>query len=185
MPAQLPPEIRGDRDDLPQLTLPADGTQKDLADALAGHAGDFAQLRLTEERRLLYVALTRAERTLLFSGHHWGPATAKPAGPSEFLLECAAFAEPFAEPDAWAPPPDPQDAAVMPRGALRGRSIRSVRRRPAVVAGADLVLGALADLAHPADLGEPARSGDAMNAERSGRVRTGRRPRIRSAGRRM
>ena len=126
------------------------------------------QLRLTEERRLLYVALTRAERTLLFSGHHWGPATAKPAGPSEFLLECAAFAEPFAEPDAWAPPPDPQDAAVMaPRSApwpvdpLGGR-------RPAVVAGADLVLGALADLAHPAGLGEPARSGDAMNAESVG-----------------
>ena len=167
-PAQLPPQIRGDRDDLPQLTLPADGTQKDLADALAGHAGDFAELRLTEERRLLYVALTRAERTLLFSGHHWGPATAKPAGPSEFLLECAAFAEPFAEPDAWAPPPDPQDAAVMaPRSApwpvdpLGGR-------RPAVVAGADLVLGALADLAHPAGLGEPARSGDAMNAESVG-----------------
>ena len=151
-PAQLPPQIRGDRDDLPQLTFPRDGNQKDLADALAAHAADFADLRLTEERRLLYVALTRAERILVFSGHHWGPSTAKPAGPSEFLLECARLAEPYAAADGWAGPPDPQDAAVMaPRTAVWPVDPLG-ERRPAVAAGADRVLGALAALADHQDL---------------------------------
>ena len=43
--------------------------------------------RIDEERRLLYVALTRAEDTLLLSGHHWGTTENKPRGPSEFLHE--------------------------------------------------------------------------------------------------
>jgi DNA helicase-2/ATP-dependent DNA helicase PcrA len=146
-PAQLPPQIRGDRDDLPQLCLPTDGTQKDLADALAAHAADFAELRLTEERRLLYVALTRAERTLLFSGHHWGPGTAKPAGPSEFLLECAELARRLAEPDEWAPAPDPEDATVMAPRTAAWPVDPLGERRPAVAAGADRVLAALNALA--------------------------------------
>ena len=148
-PAQLPPQIRGDRVDLPRLVLPRDGTQKDLADALTAHTAEFADLRLTEERRLLYVALTRTERTLLFSGHHWGPGTAKPAGPSEFLLECARWAQPFGDPDEWADPPSPLDAAEMaartavwPVDPLGGR-------RDTVQAGADRVLRALAELADP------------------------------------
>ncbi len=146
-PAQLPPQLRGDRDDLPWLDLPADGTQKDLADALAAHAAEFAALRLTEERRLLYVAVTRAERTLLFSGHHWGPGTAKPAGPSEFLIECADLAGGFAEPEHWAEPPDPEDAAmVAPRTAMWPVDPLG-ERRPAIAAGAERVMRALAGLA--------------------------------------
>ena len=42
---------------------------------------------LVEERRLLYVAITRAEDTLLISGHHWGATGIKPSGPSDFLVE--------------------------------------------------------------------------------------------------
>lgn len=150
--AQLPPDIRGDRDDLPQLALPA-GTQKDLADALADHAAKFAELRLTEERRLLYVALTRAERMLLFSGHHWGATTAKPAGPSEFLADCAALAGQYAEPDEWAAAPastatnpltaEPRTASwpLDPLGSRRGD----------VRAGADRVLAAITDRAAGSD----------------------------------
>ena len=33
------------------------------------------------------MAITRAEDTLLLSGHHWGAAEAKPRGPSPFLEE--------------------------------------------------------------------------------------------------
>jgi len=144
--AQLPPEIRGDRDELPLLSLPADGSQKDLADSLAAHAAEFGRLRLAEERRLLYVALTRAERVLLLSGHHWGASTAKPAGPSEFLRECAALAREWIEPDEWTLAPDPTDhnpLTAVPRTADWPLDPLGARRR-AVQAGADRVLAALA-----------------------------------------
>ncbi|MGS0684193.1 ATP-dependent helicase [Nakamurella sp. GG22] len=143
---QLPPELRGDRDELPQLKLPADGDQKEVADALAEHGADFARLRLLEERRLLYVALTRAEQVLLLSGHHWGATTSRPAGPSEFLLDCAAQLRPAVEPDAWAPAPDAADAnplTTTPRTAMWPVDPLGARRSD-VRAGADRVLEAIA-----------------------------------------
>ena len=146
--AQLPPSIRGDRDELPRLSLPVDGTQKDLVDALTAHSAEFGRLRLTEERRLLYVALTRAERVLLLSGHHWGANTARPAGPSEFLLDCAALAAEWAEPDEWAPAPDPDDSnplTTTPRTSAWPVDPLGPRRS-AMRAGANRVLAALDEL---------------------------------------
>lgn len=143
--AQLPTSLRGDRDDLPELSLPVDGNQKELADALAAHAADFAALRLLEERRLLYVALTRAEQVLVLSGHHWGARTSKPAGPSEFLLECAAMLKGRADPDEWAAAPDAKDSNPLtsqPRTAQWPVDPLGPRRA-AVRAGADLVLAAM------------------------------------------
>ncbi len=147
--AQLPPDIRGDRDELPVLSLPPDGNQKDVADALAAHAAEFGQLRLTEERRLLYVALTRAEQALLVSGHHWGASTTKPAGPSDFLLEAADLAKNWAPADEWAPAPDPTASnplTAQPR--VAGWPVDPLgARRADLRAGADLVLGAMAKMA--------------------------------------
>ncbi len=37
------------------------------------------------DRRLAYVAFTRAERGLVVSGHWWGPSQSKPRGPAPFL----------------------------------------------------------------------------------------------------
>ncbi len=146
--AQLPPSLRGDRDELPELSLPAGADQKDLADALAAHAAHFGALRLLEERRLLYVALTRAERTLLLSGHHWGATTSKPAGPSEFLLEAAELLGGSARAEEWAPAPDatqPNPLTAQPRTAQWPVDPLG-RRRVAVRAGADRVLAAMKDL---------------------------------------
>ncbi len=147
--AQLPPALRGDRDELPELSLPPDGNQKELADALAAHAADFAELRLLEERRLLYVALTRAERVLLLSGHHWGATTTKPAGPSGFLLECAALSKGSVEPDEWAA--SPAAGAANPLTAQPRTAQWPVDplgpRRAAVRAGADRVLAAMTRIA--------------------------------------
>ncbi|HYN72620.1 MAG TPA: ATP-dependent DNA helicase [Nakamurella sp.] len=143
--AQLPPVLRGDRADLPSLALPPGGNQKDLADALAAHTEDFREHRLTEERRLLYVALTRAERVLLASGHHWGATTASPAGPSEFLHEIRDASGAFCPPEEWAEAPDPtvgNPLTATPRLA-RWPVDPLGERRSAVRAGADRVLLAL------------------------------------------
>jgi DNA helicase-2/ATP-dependent DNA helicase PcrA len=151
--AQLPPQIRGDRDDLPRFDLPPGGDQKDVVDAIAAHSAEFAALRLTEERRLLYVAITRAEQTLLLSGHHWGATTIKPAGPSEFLSDCAAVVGQWAEPDEWAVPPGPTDRNPLtaePRTASWPVDPLGVRRID-VQTGADRVLAAIADRAADVD----------------------------------
>ena len=55
--------------------------RKQLSDKISEHKRQLDQRRVDEERRLLYVALTRAEDTLLLSGHHWGATEAKPRGP--------------------------------------------------------------------------------------------------------
>ena len=51
--AQLPPGVRGDRADLPQLCLPAGGDQKDMVDAIAAHTAELKAAQAVEERRLL------------------------------------------------------------------------------------------------------------------------------------
>ncbi|WP_131745497.1 ATP-dependent DNA helicase [Frankia sp. Cppng1_Ct_nod] len=79
-PSVLPTSLRGDGDDLPVLR----GYGKpDLAD-FAADCDDYLE---REERRLGYVAFTRAKSTLLGSGHWWGPSQRRLRGPSAFLDE--------------------------------------------------------------------------------------------------
>jgi hypothetical protein len=81
--------------------------------------------------RLLYVALTRAEDTLLLSGHHWGASETKPRGPSEFLCELkeiidgsaaeiidgsAVVGDPCGVVEHWAPAPADGDAGAITGG---------------------------------------------------------------------
>ncbi len=88
-PSELPVALRGDAVDLPGLVLPPDGDRKQLELAVKAHSEALDERRLVEERRLFYVALTRAERVLLVSGHRWPAAGEKPRQPSEFLTEIA------------------------------------------------------------------------------------------------
>ena len=87
----LPPLLRGDRArsarTASRCSTPRRSTdRKQLSDTITGHRDELAQRRIDEERRLLYVAITRAEDTLLLSGHQWGDTELKPRGPSDFLL---------------------------------------------------------------------------------------------------
>ncbi|GAB3446785.1 UvrD-helicase domain-containing protein [Actinophytocola sediminis] len=86
---QLPAALRGDAADLPVLNLDGAANRKEVEQELTRHAEEFAERDLVEERRLCYVALTRAERTLLVSAHWWGRTGAKPKGPSDFFTEIA------------------------------------------------------------------------------------------------
>ena len=101
-PRLLPFSLRGDATDLP-----------DLRDLDPGSVDAFTQRcadrDLAEERRLMYVAATRAAFWLGCSGYWWGEGASQ-LGPSPFLdevrLACQAGA---GQVDAWAPPP-PVDA---------------------------------------------------------------------------
>jgi DNA helicase-2/ATP-dependent DNA helicase PcrA len=143
-PAELPVALRGDAADLPGLHLPDGGDRKQLEDALKEHSDALDERRLTEERRLFYVALTRAEHVLLASGHRWGAAGDRPREPSEFLVEVAAVhgAEHWAEEpaaDAVNPATVEQPTALWPADPLGARA-------DAVHAGSELVRSALREL---------------------------------------
>ena len=76
----LPSPLRGDAADFPVVT---DWTNKGL-EAFQAATKELDQL---EERRLGYVAVTRAKQRLIASAHWWGPTQSKPRGPSTFLDE--------------------------------------------------------------------------------------------------
>ena len=80
---ELPGPLRGDAATLP--SVPAwSGPGLDAFQAQA------RECELREERRLGYVALTRARRLLVASGHWWGPTQTRPRGPSDYLRQLAA-----------------------------------------------------------------------------------------------
>uniref|UniRef100_UPI002FC5E0FF PD-(D/E)XK nuclease family protein n=1 Tax=Aeromicrobium sp. TaxID=1871063 RepID=UPI002FC5E0FF len=102
----LPYSLRGDRDSLPVLA----GWSP--ADAKAFNEADKADSQM-EERRLGYVAYTRAARRLVISGHIWGRTQQKPLGPSDYLVATRDWlAEQGREPLHWADPPS--DEATNP-----------------------------------------------------------------------
>jgi DNA helicase-2/ATP-dependent DNA helicase PcrA len=97
-PRLMPFWLRGDATDLPELAALD-------PDSLAAFGRACAERNLAEERRLAYVAVTRAAYWLGCSGYWWG-AGKSPLGPSVFLSEvragCEAGAGRVAE---WAEPP--------------------------------------------------------------------------------
>jgi DNA helicase II / ATP-dependent DNA helicase PcrA len=176
---ELPVVLRGDRADLPDLVLPAGPDQKQpdqkrpdqkqLAEVLAAHEAAFDARRLTEERRLLYVALTRAQRCLLVSGHHWGEAGSAPRVVSDFLLEIRGTAHCVV--DQWAAAPgdgqtNPLD--IAPRQAVWPQDPLGARR-DAVATGAALVRDALDGHAPVRHAGSWQREVDVLLAERDAR----------------
>lgn len=149
---ELPASLRGDAMDLPRLNITGCADRKEIEEALAIHEEEFDQRRLIEERRLYYVAITRAEHSLLLSGHWWGDSSATPRGPSAFLTEIhehitgTRMASNSVLVQRWAPEPENgtrnplteyQNSADWPTDPLGDR-------RAAVTTGAELVLAALA-----------------------------------------
>jgi ATP-dependent DNA helicase UvrD/PcrA len=163
--ASLPAELRGDRPDLPVLDVAGVTDRKELTERLDRHEQEFDDRRLVEERRLFYVALTRAGRTLLVSGHWWGESGEKPRGPSDFLTEIGEVARRGGVTvDAWADPPE--EGAANPLAEVDRAQAWPVdplgARRDAVEEGAALVRAARARLAEADDApAEPAPADEA------------------------
>jgi len=85
----LPYEFRGDADELPMLRWRGIETQKEFDDNRKRFKLDLETRHRLEERRLAYVAVTRARHSLLLSGSFWSKQS-KPRTPSEFLLDLEA-----------------------------------------------------------------------------------------------
>jgi DNA helicase-2/ATP-dependent DNA helicase PcrA len=74
----LPWPLRGDAETLPDI--------HDLSNAgLKAFADECKDMNALEERRLGYVAFTRAKELLVATGHWWGPTQKRPRGPSSYL----------------------------------------------------------------------------------------------------
>jgi ATP-dependent DNA helicase UvrD/PcrA len=138
--ATLPYPLRGDGSDLPVFDVITPRDQKGLDDARKDFVAACKERAVREERRLAYVAATRARQLLLASGYWWDTAV-RPRGPATFLTELAAVrgvqVDNWADPPADGatnplPPPAPVPWPVDPLGA----------RRPLVEQGAALVRAA-------------------------------------------
>jgi DNA helicase-2/ATP-dependent DNA helicase PcrA len=128
----IPFSLRGDAGDLPELR----GLDPTSLDAFADAC---ATRDLAEERRLMYVATTRAAFWLGCSGYWWGEGGTSRLGPSPFLTEvrtCGA-----ADVSTWAPAPEPDaenpllatvDTADWPTTPA-GRHYQAVREAAAMV----------------------------------------------------
>ena len=158
----LPPLLRGDRSTepgvhgVPLLDTSRVNDRKALSDVIDAHRDQLLRRKVDEERRLLYVALTRAEDTLLISGHHWGATESKPRGPSDFLGEIrdiidatTAAGDPCGVIEHWEPAP--ADGEPNP---LRDNAVEALwpvdplgGRRGEVQRGAQLVAAAMASAA--------------------------------------
>jgi DNA helicase-2/ATP-dependent DNA helicase PcrA len=161
--AALPYPLRGDAADLPAFIPAAAADQAELERLRRAFAAACRARGEREERRLAYVAVTRARRLLLCSGYRWDDAT-RPREPSPFLVEVATAANV----DCWAE--EPAEGETNPLLAQR----REVPwpydplggRRADVAEGARLVRAAMARAAVvPAPGAEPGPADDALAPE--------------------
>ncbi len=159
-PTELPSHLRGDAAEaggavgVPVLDVSGCVNRKDLEEVLAAYEKTSVVRRMQEERRLLYVALTRTERTLLISGHHWGATGVKPRGPSPFLTELRSLVEDVGTIEHWAvePADDAENPVLAREHSARWPPDLLGGRRGAVERGAQLVLAAMHE---PAGMHEP------------------------------
>jgi DNA helicase-2/ATP-dependent DNA helicase PcrA len=105
--SKLPHELRGDGEWLPELAPEPDRRDVNRFNALMKEHAEY------EDRRVEYVALTRAKELLLVSGHVWGPTQKEPRcanGTLEALREYLQANYEAGRVDAWAVTPEKGDA---------------------------------------------------------------------------
>jgi DNA helicase II / ATP-dependent DNA helicase PcrA len=138
-PRLLPFGLRGDQGDLPGLAGLDPASLRAFTEACAAR-------ELAEERRLMYVAVTRAAFWLACSGYWWGDGV-QPLGPSVFLEEIADGCRRGAGQVAyWAPPPEPdaENPALAEPASATWPAAPSGDRYQAAREAADLVRAAMA-----------------------------------------
>lgn len=120
----LPNEFRGDRDDIPQLSWRTSTDTAEFRERLAEYDTDEREHHRAEERRILYVALTRARRRLVLTASLHSSTRKNPFAVSPFLAELLPHltsCDTAAAGDADAPPPREPRTQVWPRDPLGDR----------------------------------------------------------------
>lgn len=105
---RLPTPLRGDREDRPDLGWASVADTHELDDELDRVAREGGTYAIREERRLAYVALTRARHRMLLTAPVWSTGK-RPRVTSRFLDEVRASAEVRVDVRVWEPMPDPDD----------------------------------------------------------------------------
>jgi DNA helicase-2/ATP-dependent DNA helicase PcrA len=167
-PGELPYPLRGDASSLPRLRLEAASDQREARDLVQQFAAQSGAAGRLEERRLAYVAVTRARRLLVCSGFWWSDGV-RPRKPSTFLVEIRAVCEQGAGTvSVWSA--EPSDGHTNPLDDVapeyRWPYDPLGARRAVVEEGADLVRAALtgddaADLLAEAAIADAAAEWDA------------------------
>lgn len=137
---KLPYALRGDRQTLPELSWQLASTQKELSDRVKEFREAHREIHADEERRLMYVAVTRAKSMLLLSGSFWrGNKTA--VAPAEYLRELAEAGIITSPPDAsrhdTQPDSDQHEIVTWPLDPLGLRRKRVLDAARAVVNATD------------------------------------------------
>ncbi|MRG60755.1 AAA family ATPase [Agromyces sp. CFH 90414] len=83
---ELPNDFKGDRDELPELVWRGSQSQAEFDEAVTAFRAENAARDLEEERRLVYVAVTRTRDELLLTGSWWA-SQKTPRRPSPYLFE--------------------------------------------------------------------------------------------------
>jgi DNA helicase-2/ATP-dependent DNA helicase PcrA len=121
---ELPYEFRGDVASLPVFAWRSADTVKEVEEARKAFKEDMTDHQIAEERRLMYVAITRAKRHLLISGSYWAHQKTV-REPSRFVLELIAAGVLPALPENPFPDEPPSstvaEAALWPRDPLGSR----------------------------------------------------------------
>lgn len=114
--AAVPTELRGDADTLPQLRWAEADTQVDAIEILGEFFEGLGAEKLAEDRRLMYVAVTRARHRLLLASAAWRPGRKSVQSRSRYLVETAPLVpEPFRRTEEV---PEENPLAVSPRRAV-------------------------------------------------------------------
>jgi DNA helicase II / ATP-dependent DNA helicase PcrA len=129
----LPYDLRGDREGLPRFGWADDHDWDSAQEAFEVFTGALADHGITEERRLAYVAVTRARKDLLLTAHVWGAAST-PRVTSRFLDEVRDAGGAGLAPGPWVdmPPvddPKPQNPRTAEAVSITWPTLDHVDRR--------------------------------------------------------
>jgi DNA helicase II / ATP-dependent DNA helicase PcrA len=156
----VPYDLRGDRDGLPALRWRSAPDLKALEAEIQDFISAGGEHGIDEERRLAYVAFTRARRELLLTASVWSDPTT-PRITSRFLTELVDHSDLGLHPHTWEPMPEPEGdtKAANPRQSEPVSAIwpadPMAARRAQLSDAVQVVLEAMANLETRDDLDEP------------------------------